>query len=191
VDQEIAMSRIYLYVPFEETAEVRSLGAHFDEQSKCWYLDGEQDPAPFARWRGEPVEVEYAITSARAFVAATMTPCWKCRARIEVVCLYCEDGQVNGEPYTQFSISRITAVDAALLRQLARWPHFHFGATRSSGYYLANHCASCGVMQGDEFLHCEPKGAFFSIKNAAPGAIELNPLSGVVRMNGDEGFEPD
>jgi hypothetical protein len=191
VTPEIAMSRIYLYVPYEEREEVRALGAQFDEESRCWYVEGEADRAPFSRWLGEGAAEEYAVVSERAFIAAAKTECWRCRARIEVVCLYCKEGQVNGEPYSEFSVSRITAVDASLLDQLARWPHFHFGATRSSGRYLANHCASCGVMQGDEFLHCEPNGAFFSIKNAAPGTIELTRLSGVVRMNGDEGFEPD
>lgn len=137
-------------------------------------------------WSGE-----FSIASEEAYVATAKTCCWKCRAAIEVVCVYCARGEIRGDLYEEFAVSHITAIDEALRRQLARWPLFRFGYSRfAGGRCVANHCPRCRALQGDYFLHCEPSGPFFRLKGAPPGAVELTPLSGRVRMTGDEGFEP-
>jgi hypothetical protein len=134
---------------------------------------------------------EFSIASSDAYVVTAKARCWKCRGAIEVVCVYCAKGEILGDTYEEFTVSNITAVDESLRRQLARWPLFHFGYCKSAGVrQLANHCPHCRALQGDYFLHCEPGGAFFSLKNAAPGRVELSPLRGPVRLSGDEGFEP-
>lgn len=133
----------------------------------------------------------FSITSNEAYVACARARCWRCRAVIEVVCLFCETGEIQGDRYEDFAVSNITAVDAALWRQLERWPYFRFGYSHiARSRYLANHCPRCGALQGDYFLHCEPSGAFFTLKRAPAGAIEFTPLRGPVRLTGDEGFEP-
>jgi hypothetical protein len=190
-EEKHGSQRTYLFVPFEEKDEVSALGAHWDAQAKCWYLEAGEDAAPFDRWLGAAAEDEYAIVSDRAYIACALTACWKCRAKIEVVCVYCEAGSVRGDRYTQFSVSDITSVDSALERQLGAWPHFRFATSRSFGYCLANHCPQCGAVQSDYFLHCVPGGAFFTIKGGGPERIRLTPLQGPIRLNGDEGFEPE
>ncbi len=133
----------------------------------------------------------FAIESDSAFVASTRTWCWRCRASIEVICIYCEEGRVAGELYTQFSVAHVTAVDAALRRQLVRWRHFRLGYGHiEADRYFANHCPRCGSLQADYFLHCEPDGAFFTLRGARPGVIAFTALAGRVRLSGDEGFEP-
>lgn len=186
------MERVHLFVPFEERDLVRALGAHWDTSAKHWYLDPGQDPAPFRRWLGDGDEDEgYSIESEQAYVAAARTRCWKCRAVIEVICIYCESGLIGGELYREFSVGHVTAVDEALRRQLARWPFFRVGFDRSEGHRcFANHCPRCRSLQGDYFLHCEPGGAFFSLRGAPPGTVLFSPLAGRVRLSGDEGFEP-
>ncbi len=136
---------------------------------------------------GEP----YSIASEDAYVVSAKARCWRCRAVIEVVCIYCAAGEILGDHYEEFAVSNITAVDAALWRQLERWPSFRFGYSRTAeGRYLANHCPCCRALQGDYFLHCEPGGAFFTLKGAPPGVIAVTPLLGRIRLTGDEGFEP-
>ncbi len=144
------------------------------------------------RGSGPTVEGEgFSIESDDAYVASAQARCWRCHAAIGVICIYCASGAIRGDPYEEFAVSDITAVDAALWRQLERWPFFRFGYSRAAaGRYLANHCPHCRALQGDYFLHCEPKGAFFTLKHAPPGAIEFTPLRGSVRLSGDEGFEP-
>src|SRR6185312_9060202 len=44
------VSRTYLYVPFEERDQARELGAQWDADGKCWFIDSVLDPAPFDRW---------------------------------------------------------------------------------------------------------------------------------------------
>jgi hypothetical protein len=39
------------------------------------------------------------------------------------------------------------------------------------------------------YLHSEPDEPFFDIPGAAPGSISLTPLSGTIRLSGDEHFQ--
>lgn len=187
---------IYLYVPFEDKARVKSLGACWDVERKCWYIKREQDPAPFRRWIGDEdgkdgEGEEYSIVSERAYVASAHSRCWRCHQRIEVLCIYCQSGCVDGEAYEDFTVSNITAIDDCLRRQLARWPSFRFGYSRTERRrYIVNHCTHCGSLQGDYYLHCEPSGAFFTLKHAPVGQIQLQALTGCVSLSGDQGFEP-
>jgi len=188
--------RTYLYVPFEERAQARALGARWDFQRKCWYIGALEDPGPYRRWMdredaASSGEHEYSIVSDQARIALTRARCWKCRTSAKVACIYCHSGWVDGDRYEDFTVSNITAIDDALRRQLARWPFFRFGYSKAAGgRYLANHCARCHALQADYYLHCEPGGAFFVVKGAPPGAITLERLDGRVRMDGDQGFEP-
>jgi Domain of unknown function (DUF5710) len=185
------MERIHLFVPFEERDPVRALGAHWDDRAKYWYLEPGQDPAPFERWLGDSEEQEYSIESDRAHVATARARCWRCHAPIGVICIYCESGLIDGESYREFAVAHVTAIDEALRRQLARWPLFRDGFDRIEGQrFIANHCPRCRALQSDYFLHCEPGGAFFSLRDAPRGAVEFMPLAGRVRLSGDEGFEP-
>lgn len=136
-------------------------------------------------------ESAFSIVSDEAFVLSARTRCWKCGTVIRVVCLYCESGWIDDEPYEAFTVSNITAIDAMLDRQLRAFPDFRFGYSRDAGgRRLVNHCARCRAEQADYYLHCEPSGAFFTLRDAPPGAFEITPLDGRVRLSGDEGFEP-
>lgn len=173
----------------------RHVNAH-TVTTTTWVCSGEvelMDKTDCTRQEEGPAEggEPFSIASEDAYVVSANARCWRCRAVIEVVCIYCATGEILGDRYEGFAVSNITAVDAALWRQLERWPSFRFGYSHSAqGRYLANHCPSCRALQGDYFLHCEPAGAFFALKGAAPGAIALTPLLGQVRLSGDEGFEP-
>jgi hypothetical protein len=188
------VSRTYLHVPFEECDQVQQLGAQWDVDGKCWFIDSALDPAPFHRWlEAEPhsADCPYSIASDHAFLISARSRCWKCHAGIRVVCVYCESGWIDGEPYEQFTVSNVTAIDDNLGRQLEGLSEFRFGQARvAGGRYLVNHCRRCGTQQADYYLHCEPSGVFFSLEDAAAGALERKPLSGRVRLTGDEGFEP-
>lgn len=188
------MSRTYLYVPFEERDQVQALGAQWDSDGKCWYIDSALDPAPFNRWLDsvpQGAERPYSIVSNHAYLVAARIRCWKCHAGVRVFCIYCESGHIDGELYEEFTVSNIVAVDENLRRQLESLPDFRFGQARvAGGRYLVNHCRRCGTQQADYYLHCEPSGVFFSLKDAGQGALELIPLVGRVRLTGDEGFEP-
>lgn len=188
------MSRTYLHVPYEEGDQARRLGAQWDADGKCWFIDSVLDPAPFHRWLDttrDRSELPYSIVSDQAFLLSARIRCWKCHAVTCVRCVYCQSGCIDGEPYEQFTVSNITAADECLRRQLEALPDFRFGQARvAGGRYLINHCRRCGTQQADYYLHCEPSGVFFSLKGAPAGALEITPLAGRVRLSGDEGFEP-
>jgi hypothetical protein len=54
-------------------------------------------------------------------VASATVSCWRCQARIEVICIYCESGTASGGPLARFTVSHISAMDGALMRQLEPW----------------------------------------------------------------------
>jgi hypothetical protein len=186
------VARTYLFVPPEESAEVRALGASWDADSKLWYIPADDSAANFSRWLlpSQDQDDEFTITSSDAYVAAATVPCQRCRSSIEVICIHCGSGTVSGEPLSGFTVSDIWAMDEDLVRQLRPWPGFREvrdpGEEASS---FANHCPRCGALQEDLYLHSEPDDPFFDIPRAPPGSIKLTPLVGPVRLSGDEHFE--
>jgi hypothetical protein len=188
------VSRTYLFVPPEEKAKVQALGACWDAESKRWYIASTEVHAPFARWLPEAQaggDEEFIITSGDAYVAAATTPCGSCQSPIEVICIYCESGTVFGDPLTRFIVSNVWAMDDALARQLKRWPTFHKAEGMDAADSWANYCPHCDALQDDMLLHSEPGDPFFNIPRAEVGAIRVTPLTGTIRLSGDEHFEVD
>lgn len=137
------------------------------------------------------VDSVFRILSDEATVVSGQVKCWNCRAMIEVICLYCQSAFVDGEVMLDFSVSNVTAVDAALRLHLARWRRFHPVRGRGANYgSFANHCPSCEQPQEDFYLHCQPGGIFFSFQNPIAQKLKIHALPGLVRLSGDEGFEP-
>ena len=187
------MQRTYLFVPPEENAEVRSLGAEWDAAVKRWYVDSDDMPEEFSRWLPSDAEDdELTITSNEAFVAAGTAHCQQCRTRIEVICIHCGSGTVSGDPLDRFTVADVWAMDENLARQLQPWPTFR--RTRDSDGAVgdfANHCPHCGTPQDDMYLHSEPDAPFFDIPSASPGSIKMTALAGTIQFSGDEHFVVD
>jgi hypothetical protein len=139
----------------------------------------------------EEAEAEFGIVSEAALVASAQTSCAQCRARIEVICIYCESGTEAGldEPMRRFTVSNIWAVDEALAEQLARWPHFKPVGGRHTEGLFANHCPHCSAVQEDYLLHDEPGDLFFGISHEAPGLLQFTRLAGRIQLSGDYSFE--
>jgi hypothetical protein len=137
------------------------------------------------------VDADYRILSDEAVVVSGRVRCWNCRAEIEVICLYCQTGFVDGEATLDFSVSNVTVVDESLRLQLGRWPNFHplRGRSAENGGF-ANHCPSCDKPQDDFYLHCQPGGIFFSFQDPVAQELRIHALQGLIRCSGDEGFEP-
>lgn len=69
------------------------------------------------------------------------------------------------------------------------WPGFRpIADPGAQAPRFANHCPHCGAEQDDRDLHTEPGEPFFDIPRAPPGTIRLSPLTGQVRLSGDEHF---
>lgn len=126
-------------------------------------------------------------------MASAAARCRQCGASIDVICIHCESGSVSGEPLDRFTVSHIWAMDEALAGQLGRWPAFRRSDDRAGNRAgdFANHCAQCGAVQDELFLHAEPDAPFFNIPGTEPGSIALTPLAGTVRLSGDEHFEAE
>jgi hypothetical protein len=133
---------------------------------------------------------EYRIVSDEAVVISGWVKCWNCLADIEVICVYCQTGFIDGEATVDFSVSNVTHIDEALRLQLARWPKYHPLRRRGDQGCFANHCPGCERPQDDFYLHCQPGGLFFSFQDPVAQELKIHALQGQVRLSGDEGFEP-
>jgi hypothetical protein len=137
------------------------------------------------------IENNFRILSDEAAVVSGHIKCWNCHADMEVICLYCQTGFVDGEALVDFSVSNITEIDESLRLQLARWPKFHPTRGRAAAYgAFANHCPGCEKPQDDFYLHCQPGGIFFSFQDPVVQELRIHVLHGLVGFSGDEGFEP-
>ncbi len=65
--------RVYLRVPFAEKEEAKRLGARWDQESKRWFVPGERDLNPFARWRPQTGFGPYHSPSARTLTEEKIT----------------------------------------------------------------------------------------------------------------------
>jgi hypothetical protein len=80
------VQRTYLYVPPEDKVEVQALGAHWDDDSKRWYIGSDESAEKFARWLPRAAEAEahddepFTIVSTQAWVASTTTACQRCNS---------------------------------------------------------------------------------------------------------------
>jgi Domain of unknown function (DUF5710) len=189
------VQRTYLFVPPEEKADVQALGAHWDNESKRWYIDVSHSETKFARWLpdadiAQNDDETFTIDSSEAYVAAATTACQNCNSNIQAICIYRESGTVLEEPLTQFTVSNVWAVDDELARQLRFWPDFRKSG-RPGNEVFANHCPHCGSLQDDLYLHSETDQPFFDIPNAPLGSIRFTPLAGRIQLSGEEHFGLD
>ncbi len=136
------------------------------------------------------IDSEFRIVSDEALVVSGQVKCWHCLADIEVICVYCQTGFIDGEATVDFSVSNVTCIDEALRLQLAHWPKYHPVRRRGGQGCFANHCPRCERPQADFYLHCQPGGPFFSFQHPVAQELKIHALMGPVRLSGDEGFEP-
>ncbi len=137
------------------------------------------------------IDSDFRILSDEAAVVSGRVKCWNCQADVEVICVYCQTGFVDGEAMLDFSVSNVSHIDESLRLQLARWPGFHpMRIRRDSRGPFANHCPGCAKPQDDFYLHCQPGGIFFSFQDPIAQELQIHALQGGVRLSGDEGFEP-
>jgi Domain of unknown function (DUF5710) len=186
------MDRIFLYVAPEEYAEVKALGARWEDDTKRWYIDARQPPASFSRWLKDDPEEEFGLSSDQARVASATVPCVLCRKPIQVICIYCDTAtdRETGDPVTQVTVSNVWTMDEALRRQLTAWPQFRLTSGAGPGAELYNnHCPHCGAVQQDYMLHSEPGDVFFGLSLSEPGSVEFTSLLGRIELSGDFGFE--
>jgi hypothetical protein len=170
-----------LHVPYEEREQVKALGARWDVVRRCWVVPAGVDLAPFGPWLAPrpapapPVVVDLdLVLEAPALVSAAMA-CWSCQAAITVVCIaqFDADGDLC-------AVTGVRALDQTLQAALQAYPQYRRCHYRGSWVYL-NRCPACEAIQGDFYLHLEPDGPFFGLRQAGPRVAVL-PLMGPVRV---------
>ena len=174
-------------MPPEERSEVEALGAAWDSDLKCWYVDGEPSSS-LARWSSISEDEEFSIISDDAYVASTGITCPHCGQETEVICIHCVTGTASEQSLEQFTVFDIRALNETLLQELKSWPDFRRTMEGGEVGAFANHCSGCGDVIDDMDLHSEPDQVFFDIVHDASGAITLTPISLPIDLSGNEHF---
>lgn len=116
--------------------------------------------------------------------------CYHCHALTSVASLWIGDFQEieDGEVIDEGDAALLTYVEwiddntAGLIRDRAPW--IRFAPTKASGTtYWANHCAVCGTIQGDHYVH-EVDGPFWPQCDADLAKLEFVSGQGEVRALG-------
>lgn len=167
-----------LDVPYSEKDEAKRLGARWNPERRVWYVPEGVDPRPFSRWWiTQEAAPAFNLYAPEAYLVSSPERCWRCSAPVTVIGFLLAPGfEANdvwesdeGEAlddwqrYDDWSYAHYIAElppDIADIASAAS-PHYRPAFSKTiQGRYWANHCPSCGVLQGDFGLFCEPGGAF-------------------------------
>jgi hypothetical protein len=181
------MPRIDLAVPFAEKDYAKRLGAHWDPARKVWYVPDSVDALAFWQWL--PGADGLNVRSNSYCVAKAIAPCWKCQQETPVYGFVLPTGHENlespedetlpdfwlrsDEPGIPMYVTDLLPSVAARIATFSRHYRTDFSSLAESSY-LMNHCAHCGIKQGDFRLHCTPPIAFFPMDERAASKIELH-----------------
>lgn len=126
------------------------------------------------------------------FLVGKKIPCWKCNARMTVVCILAEKYDVKEDEKSFGILFDITKLPPEILRFTQRKvPTFKrvFSKTTES-HYFGNTCPQCGVLSGDFFLHCEVGAPFFPTEEREAKTLYQTtiPLNGPVTVEAGMGF---
>lgn len=187
------MPRLDLHVPFEEKDDAKKLGARWDPSARRWYVPDGIAPEPFARWfdprpSATPTPPDYTrlelnLSIARPAIAEATVRCWSCHRETAVLTVAGRDQDDDLE-----AVTGIKAFDATLAAALSTRPYYRLvfsGTTRL--WAFANVCSLCEALQGDFFLHSEPDGPFFALRDPE-NPSRIVDLDGPVRVATE--FEP-
>lgn len=181
------MPKVHLEVPFSEKDEAKALGARWDGSAKVWYVPEGLDTIAFERWLPDAPSINVAAD--RYFIAETDKSCWKCSETTMVYAIllpighetldFDEDEEEvwfrNEDTTILHYVTNLPPSVAARMNAYAPGYRPDFSKTTESTYWM-NHCASCGMKQGDFDMHCEPAGAFFPMNEQSARQIALHEI---------------
>ncbi len=205
--------RLYLNVPYGEKGEAKTLGAKWDPRVKKWYTDSDPDHyVRFAKWILRESD-DVLIATEYLHIIEGVRPCWKCGRPTRVVGLgFGEFIHIFGEPddpqyefiedyldpgqEVHLAWAQEEEIPPRLLRYLKEHYSVRTGYSKTVGEScFANHCDSCGAMQGNWFLFGEPDSPLSSeaegnelVERMRGLKIYAIPIEDNLQLNWDVGF---
>ncbi len=166
--------KIYLNVPFKEKDEARKLGAKWDAKIKKWYYSGKiENFINFGKWIMNEKQSSCIIACENLCILEGRRSCYRCGETTRIIGLgLCEHAYLgrDGEDYfinapdfnsREDELLRLAWVDSEkdipplLLSYLKSNYNVKTGYSNLVGRCFANHCDSCGSIQGNHYLFSE------------------------------------
>lgn len=189
INSQSAPKRVELKVPFSQKDEAKALGARWDASNKVWFVTNTHDLKKFARWLPTEDSCSENLRSAFYFIAQSSQQCWRCGKLTTVYgvvlpnvseCVEFYDDQPewvsHNVPLVPF---HITYLPGQIIRSIqSHAPNYKKAFSKTfGGNYWANHCNSCGVIQGDFNMYSEPEGAFAPFNQTQAEKIMLHHVN--------------
>lgn len=197
----MSAERVYLLVPPAETTLAQMLGAVWDPEAQCWYVDAGQEERlwAFHRWMPYRQGDELNVISAAACIASLNVPCQFCGLKTEVICIHCDTGLVDGKPLRRFTCTRLAALDERLCALIQACysqlrPSEVPAPNEPPACIHVNHCLHCGAPHEDGYLEAQWEHHFKPAGGCDPAYgenIELIAIAGTVQLRGRTQVIPD
>lgn len=186
---------LYLNVPYNEKDEAKALGAKWNPKVKKWYIDAMPDQfVRFSKWILNDSD-EADIAMEYIFIVEGQRTCWKCNHLTRVIGLgvgeFVHIYEASGKPkYELFEdhtepgeelhlawADEEKDVPPKLLQYLKANYSVKTGYSKTTGgKTFANHCDSCGALQGNWFLFHEPDSPLTSAVDGSELAERMKKL---------------
>jgi hypothetical protein len=186
----MSSERVYLHVPIAERPLAQLLGARWDREAQCWYVEQLQHLFFFSRWMPYVEGDELNVISEAASIAALDVPCTGCGRETEVICFHCCGGLVDGVPWRRFTCTAVEAVDTRVHTMLEtgfpqlRLVQIPLAVDGLPAFVYMNHCVHCGAVIGQEYAQEHWEDPVNWTRREEGGGIRLIQILGTVRLGG-------
>jgi hypothetical protein len=137
---------------------------------------------------GENESARANFRSSIFYLAEAIAECWKCSDETKVYCILLNNDyqeredrrgawtDVKGSPVLLYDVEVISKTASQHIAEITGNRYrLDYSQTIEASYFM-NHCESCGIRQGDYFLHDQMYGAFLPRSHEEVAAISLRAV---------------
>jgi hypothetical protein len=178
---------LILDVPYEEKDKAKQLGARWNPTLKKWYVENRADYHRFGEWIFRE-QCEGVIICNQYYIVVGTKTCFRCHKPTKAIGFGIDDYidfadpseyEIRGDNFSFSSgdisiCSLLEPLPSTVLSYLkSEFGVFESYSKQAGGGYLANHCSSCGVIQGNFYLFGETDSPFFIDSSEKAAALNL------------------
>lgn len=138
-----------LDIPYQDSDQVKALGARWDPESRTWWVSRRSDLRPFAKW----LPINPSPDDPMLEIVGLRQPCWRCNKPTTAV-VACKDNELKELIFAnarvlQMLASELSKQELATAGAGPLRPRYSYTAEDS---YWSNGCVKCGALLGESPL---------------------------------------
>lgn len=169
-----------LQASIHEKDTVKALGAQWHPMLKKWFVPENGDLSIFSKWLPEQTGGGPVFAFTPIYLVKSTDICQRCGEKTAVFCLASDGFVADGYFHENFFVTYgyLENIPECLNQYFREnCPTYYIDYSKSTdSSYCMNHC-TCGAKRGDFYLHSEPSGGFFPMREAEAKEIILTKIS--------------